>query len=78
MGCFLMEDLEWRRKVYGMGICNYAGDKSESICIENHVLPTSDEAESIWTKFGFIRPRWGRRLFNILFEVCEYKEVKIN
>jgi hypothetical protein len=25
-------------------------------CIENHVLPTSDEAESIWSKFSFIRP----------------------
>jgi hypothetical protein len=28
MGCFLMEDLEWRRKIYGVRICDLAGDKS--------------------------------------------------
>jgi hypothetical protein len=44
-------------------------------CIENHVLPVADEVESIWTKFGFIRARCGRRLFNILFGVSKREEV---
>jgi hypothetical protein len=46
--------------------------------IQNHVLPTADEAESIWTKFGFIRPRWGTSFSHILFGVWEIKEVEIN